>query len=407
MAKFNSDVYVVATARTPVGSFHGALSSFSATELGSLAIKGVLERVPQIKPDCVDEVVFGNVLSANLPLLRQSLGQNPARQCAIGAGLDASVVCTTVNKVCASGTKSIILGAQAIGLGVADVVVAGGTESMSNAPHYATSIRKGTKFGNVTLADGVLRDGLTDAYDSAHMGLQAEECSSDHDCSRQQQDDYAAESYKRAQKAVGDGLFAEEILPVTVPGGRGKPDIIIDQDEEVKKFDPEKMKTVKPAFLPSKGTVTAANASPLSDGAAAVVLVSEKKLNELGLKPLARIRGWGEAAQTPSKFTVAPALAIPKALSHSGITQDDIEAFEINEAFSVVALVNTKLLGLQPDKVNINGGAVAIGHPLGASGARIVNTLMSVLKQRSSKFGCVGICNGGGGASAVVIENLQ
>ncbi|OAP63248.1 acetyl-CoA C-acetyltransferase [Fonsecaea erecta] len=394
-------VYVVAVARTPVGSFLGSLSSLTAPQLGSHAIKAALERVPEIKPQDVEEVFFGNVLSANV-------GQNPARQCALGAGLGESTVCTTVNKVCASGVKAIVLGTQTIMTGNADIVVAGGAESMSNCPHYLPSMRTGVKFGNQTLVDGVLRDGISDAYGKQeHMGLQGEECARDHGFNREQQDDYAIQSYQRAQAAQKDGLFDFEIAPIQLPGARGKPGVTVDKDDEPKNLHIEKLRAIKPAFIPDGGTVTAPNASPLNDGAAAVVLVSEAKLQELKIKPLAKILGWGDAAKQPSKFTTAPALAIPKALKHAGIKQEDVDAFEINEAFSVVALANMKLLGLSADKVNLHGGAVAIGHPLGASGARIIATLLGVLKAKKGKIGCVGICNGGGGASALVLESLM
>ncbi|KAH0556208.1 erg10, acetyl-CoA C-acetyltransferase [Trichoglossum hirsutum] len=393
-------VYIVSAVRTPIGSFQGSLSSQSATQLGSIAIKGALEQVPGIKPEAVEEVFFGNVLSANL-------GQNPARQCALGAGLTESTVCTTVNKVCASGLKAIILGAQTIMTGNADIVVAGGTESMSNTPHYLPTLRIGAKFGDQALVDGVLKDGLTDAYKKEHMGLQAEECAQDHEFNREQQDDYAIQSYQRAQTAEKNGYFKAEIIPVEVPGGRGKPNVKVDKDDEPKNLNTEKLRAMKPAFLPGKGTVTAPNASPLNDGAAALILVSAAKLRELNLKPLAQILGWGDAAKPPSKFTTAPSLAIPKALAHAKIDKTEVDAFEINEAFSVVALANTKLLELHADKVNIHGGAVALGHPLGCSGARIVVTLLGVLRQTKGKIGCAGICNGGGGASAIVIEMLE
>ncbi|KIV91714.1 hypothetical protein PV10_06227 [Exophiala mesophila] len=393
-------VYIVAVARTPVGSFLGSLSSLSATQLGSHAIKSALERVPEIKPSDVEEVFFGNVLSANL-------GQNPARQCALGAGLEPSTVCTTVNKVCASGLKSIVLGAQTIITGNADIVVAGGAESMSNVPHYLPNLRTGAKFGNQSLVDGVLKDGLTDAYGKKeHMGLQAEECAQDHVFNREQQDDYAIKSYEKAQAAQKEGLFDWEIAPVQLPGARGKPGVTVDKDDEPKNLNADKLRSIKPAFIPDGGTVTAPNASPLNDGAAAVVLVSEAKLKELNIKPLAKILGWGDAAHQPSKFTTAPALAIPKALKHAGVSQDQVDAFEINEAFSVVALANMKILGLSADKVNLHGGAVAIGHPLGASGARIITTLLGVLKAKGGKVGAAAICNGGGGASALVLESL-
>ncbi|CAG8901869.1 unnamed protein product [Penicillium egyptiacum] len=393
-------VYIVSTARTPVGSFLGSLSSLTAPQLGAHAIKSAVERAEGINASDVEEVFFGNVLSAGV-------GQNPARQCAIGAGLTESTVCTTVNKVCASGLKAIILGAQTIMTGNADVVVAGGTESMSNTPHYLQTSRSGTKFGSQTLVDGIQKDGLTDAYGKQDlMGVAAEECAEDHGFNRAQQDDYAIRSYEKAQAAQKAGAFNYEIAPIEIPGFRGKPGVTVSQDEEPKNLNPEKLRAMKPAFIPGTGTVTAPNSSPLNDGSAAVVLVSEAKVKELGLKPIAKILGWGDAEQKPSKFTTAPALAIPKALKHAGVTQDSIDAFEINEAFSVVALANLKLLGLSEDKVNIHGGAVAIGHPLGASGARIVSTLLGVLSAKGGKLGCVGICNGGGGASALVIESI-
>ncbi|RDW87693.1 acetyl-coa acetyltransferase-like protein [Coleophoma crateriformis] len=393
-------VYIVSAVRTPVGSFLGSLSSLSATQLGGIAIKAAVERVPEIKPEQVEEVFYGNVLSANL-------GQNPARQCAIAGGLTEGVVCTTVNKVCASGMKAIILGAQTIMTGNADIVVAGGTESMSNVPHYLPTLRTGAKYGDQTLIDGVTKDGLTDAYDKLHMGMAGEECAADHSITREQQDEYAIKSYQKAQKATEAGLFKTEIVPVEVSGGRGKPNITIEKDDEVKNLNIEKLKAMRPAFKPNGGTVTAPNAAPLNDGAAAVVLVSEAKLKELGLKPLAKILGWGDAEQKPSKFTTAPALAIPKAIKHAKIDAASVDAYEINEAFSVVALANMKLLGLDESKVNVHGGSVAIGHPLGCSGARIITTLIGVLREQKGKIGVAGICNGGGGASAIVIESLQ
>ncbi|KAK1757397.1 Thiolase, N-terminal domain-containing protein [Echria macrotheca] len=393
-------VYIVSVARTPVGSFLGSLSSLSAIQLGSHAIKSAVERVPEIKPEDVEEVFFGNVLSANL-------GQAPARQCAINAGLSEAVVCTTINKVCASGLKAIILGAQTIMTGNASIVVAGGTESMSNTPHYLPNLRTGVKYGEQTLVDGVQNDGLRDAYGKKElMGLQGELCSQDHSITREMQDEYAIKTYQKAQAATEAGVFTE-IAPIEVSGGRGKPAIKIDRDEEVKNLNIDKLKTVRPVFIPNGGTVTAANAAPINDGAAAVVLVSEEKLKELGIKPIAKILGWGDAAQQPARFTTAPALAIPKAIKHAGLKPEDVDFYEINEAFSVVALANMKLLGLSEDKVNVFGGSVAIGHPLGCSGARIVTTLTSVLREKKAKIGCAGICNGGGGASALVIENLQ
>lgn len=303
--------------------------------------------------------------------------------------------------------KAIILGAQTIMTGNASIVVAGGTESMSNTPHYLPTLRAGAKYGDQKLVDGVLNDGLTDAYAKEHMGLQGELCAADHGLSREEQDAYAIETYKRAQAAHAAGVFTAEIKPVEVSGGRGKPPVSVSIDEEVKNLNEAKLKTVRPVFKPSGGTVTAANAAPLNDGAAAVVLMSEAKVKELGVTPLAKIRGWGDAAREPERFTTAPALAIPKAIKHAGITPADVDFYEINEAFSVVALANMKLLNLTSDKVNVYGGSVAIGHPLGCSGARIVTTLTTVLREKKAKIGVAGICNGGGGASAIVIENLQ
>ncbi|TKA28224.1 hypothetical protein B0A50_04196 [Salinomyces thailandicus] len=391
-------VYILSATRTPVGQFLGSLAPLTAIQLGAQAIKSAVSRAG-IPPTDVEEVYFGNVLQANL-------GQNPARQCTIHAGLPESTVATTVNKVCASSVKALALGAQTILCGTAEVVVAGGTESMSNVPHYLPNMRTGAKFGNQTLVDGVAKDGLTDVYKNEHMGLQGEECASDHGFDRAQQDDYCIRSYKKAQQAQSAGKFDPEITPVTIPGSRGKPDTTVSTDDEPKNFNEAKTKTLKPSFQPQNGTVTAANASPLSDGAAALVLASEAYVQKHNLKPLAKILGWGDAAKNPSKFTTAPALAIPKALAHAGVAQDAIDAFEINEAFSVVALANMKLLGLEEAKVNLHGGAVALGHPLGASGARIVTTLLGVLRETGGKVGCAGICNGGGGASAIVVEKL-
>ena len=336
-----------------------------------------------------------------------SVGQAPARQCAINAGLSPATVCTTVNKVCASSLKAIILGAQTIMTGNASIVVAGGTESMSNTPHYMTNLRGGVKYGDGALVDGIQKDGLRDAYGKQElMGMQAELCSQTHEISREEQDEYAIKTYQKAQAAAEAGVFAE-IAPIQVSPGRGKPPVTVDRDEEVKNLDIARLKTARTVFIPKDGTVTAANASPINDGAAAVVLVSESKLKELGIKPLAKILGWGDAAHQPELFTTAPALAIPKAIKHAGLTDKDVDYYEINEAFSVVALANMKLLNLDPERVNVFGGSVAIGHPLGASGARILTTLVTVLKEKKAKIGCAGICNGGGGASALVIENLQ
>ncbi|KAK1595769.1 acetyl-CoA acetyltransferase [Colletotrichum navitas] len=360
-----------------------------------------VERVPQIKPEDVEEVFYGNVLSANL-------GQAPARQCALGAGLSQGVAATTVNKVCASGMKAIILGAQTIITGNADIVVAGGTESMTNTPHYLPVLRNGAKYGDQTLVDGVLKDGLTDAYGKKeHMGMAAELCAKEHDITREQQDEYAIDTYKKAQAATEAGVFSQEIAPIEVSGGRGKPNIKVDRDDEVKNLNVDKLKAMRPAFIPNGGTVTAPNAAPLNDGAAAVVLMSEAKVKELGVTPIAKIRGWADAAREPERFTIAPALAIPKAIKHAGLTEKDVDFYEINEAFSVVALANIKLLNLNPETVNVFGGSVAIGHPLGCSGARIVTTLSTVLREKKAKIGVAGICNGGGGASAIVIESLQ
>nr|POE49454.1 acetyl-coa acetyltransferase ia [Quercus suber] len=391
-------VYILSSVRTPVGMFQGSLASLSAVQLGSHAIKSAVERAG-IKPEEVEEVYFGNVLQAGL-------GQNSARQCTIKAGLREATVATTVNKVCASSIKAMAIAAQTILTGTADVVVAGGTESMSNVPHYLPNMRTGAKFGDQTLVDGVLKDGLTDVYKNEHMGLQGEECAADHGFGREESDEYCIRSYKKAQEAQEKGWFSEEIVPITIPGIRGKPDTVVDKDDEPKNFNEAKTKTLKTVFK-KDGTVTPANASPLSDGAAAVVLVSEAYVKEHDLKPIAKILGWGDAEQNPSKFTTSPALAIPKALKHAGISKDAIDAFEINEAFSVVALANMKLLNISEDKVNLHGGAVALGHPLGASGARIVATLLGVLKEKKTKLGCAGICNGGGGASAIVIERLE
>ncbi|KAL1916469.1 uncharacterized protein VTP21DRAFT_5660 [Calcarisporiella thermophila] len=391
------EVYIAAALRTPIGGFNGSLASLPATKLGSLAIEAALKKA-NIKPELVEEVIFGNVLSANL-------GQNPARQAAIGAGLSTSTVCTTVNKVCASGMKAIQLAAQTILLGNADVVVAGGMESMTNTPYYMPSARFGSKYGHQEMVDGIVKDGLTDVYNNCLMGIAAEKCAADHQITRVQQDDFAVESYRRAQAATENGYF-EEIIPVTVSGGRGKPDKTVTSDDEVSNLNELKLRAMRPAFQPNGGTVTAPNSSPLSDGAAAVVLVSGEKAKELGLQVVARIRGWGDAAQDPINFTTSPALAIPKAMKHAGITADQVDAYEINEAFSVVAVANMKLLGLSAEKVNLFGGAVAMGHPLGCSGARIVSTLLSVLRRKEGKIGVAGVCNGGGGASAMVVELL-
>lgn len=392
-------VYIVSTARTPIGAFQGALSSQTYSDLGAHAVRAALEKVPQIKPQDVEEILFGGVLQANV-------GQAPARQVALKAGLSEAVVATTINKVCASGMKAIILGAQTILTGNADIVIAGGAESMSNTPYYVPTARNGGRYGDVTMIDGIQKDGLLDVYEQKLMGVAAEKCAKDYDFSREDQDKYAIGSYKKAGEALKGGKFANEISPVTIKGVRGKPDVVISEDEEIKKFDEARVHTARAVFQKENGTVTGPNASKLNDGGAAVILVSEAKLKQLGLKPLARISGWGEAARNPIDFTVAPSLAIPKALKHANLSQDQIDFFELNEAFSVVGLANAKICGIPAEKLNAYGGAVAMGHPLGCSGARIVITLISVLSQEGGKIGLAGICNGGGGASAIVIEKI-
>ncbi|KAI9321590.1 acetyl-CoA acetyltransferase [Dichotomocladium elegans] len=391
------EVFIAGASRTALGGFNGSLASLSATKLGSIAIEGALKKA-NLPAEAVEEVVFGCVLSANL-------GQNPARQAALGAGLKDSTVATTVNKVCASGMKAVAMAAQSIILGNADVVIAGGMESMSNTPYYLPKQRFGATYGHAEVVDGVLKDGLTDVYNDYPMGVAAEECATRYGFTREQQDDYAIESYKRAQAAFAAGLYKDEIVPITVSGGRGKPDRIVDTDDEVGKLNEEKLRGVRPVFK-KDGTVTAPNASPLSDGAAALVLVSREAAEKYKLTLIAKVSGWGDAAQAPNLFTDAPSLAIPKAIKHAGLKPEDISYYEINEAFSVVALANLKLLNLPADKVNIHGGAVAMGHPLGCSGARIIVTLLSVLKQKGAKHGAAGVCNGGGGASAIVISRL-
>ncbi len=390
----NNDVVIVSAVRTPIGSFLGSLSSVSATQLGATAIKAALEKI-KLSPDKVDEVLMGSVLQANL-------GQAPARQAAIFAGIPDSVPCTTVNKVCASGMKAIMQAAQAIKCGDADVIVAGGMENMSSVPHYLNG-RSGQKLGNINLIDGMLKDGLTNVYDGKHMGTCGDLCATEHQFSREEQDAFAIESYNRSAKAWASGKFKDEVIPVEVPQRKGDP-ILITEDEEYKNVKMEKIPTLRPVFN-KDGTVTAANASTLNDGAAALVLMSSEKAKELNLSPLATIKGYADAALEPEWFTIAPAKAVPKALAKADVTIDAIDYFEFNEAFAVVGLANTKLLGLDAEKVNVNGGAVSLGHPLGCSGARIVVTLIHVLKQNNGKLGAAGICNGGGGASAIVIEN--
>ncbi|KAK6457144.1 acetyl-CoA acetyltransferase [Scheffersomyces xylosifermentans] len=393
-------VYIVATARTPIGSFQGQLSSLSYSDLGSHAVKAALEKVPQIKPEEVEEIFFGGVLQANV-------GQAPARQVALKAGLPDTIVATTINKVCASGMKAIILGAQTIMTGTADIVVAGGAESMSNTPYYLPAARSGARYGDSTLVDGIQKDGLLDVYEQKLMGVAAEKCASDHGFTRDHQDDFAISSYKKATEAQNNGKFDHEIAPVTIKGVRGKPDVVVSQDEEIKNFNEQRVRSARAVFQKENGTVTAPNASKLNDGGAAVILVSAAKLKELNLKPLARIAGWGEAARAPIDFTIAPSLAVPKALKHANITQDQVDYFELNEAFSVVGLANAKICSIDSEKLNVYGGAVAMGHPLGCSGARIVITLISVLQQEKGKYGVAGVCNGGGGASSIVIEKVD
>lgn len=389
------EVYIVGAARTPMGSFMGALSSIPASKLGSIAIKGALDKAG-IDPNVVNEVLMGNVLQAGG-------GQAPARQAALGAGISNEVPCTTVNKVCASGMKAIMQGAQSIMLGDNDVVVAGGMENMSMVPHYLDA-RNGKKFGDMKLVDGMLKDGLTDVYNATHMGNCADLCAKEYNFSREEQDAFAIESYTRAAKAWSEGKFNDEVVPVAIPQRKGDP-IMMSEDEEYKNVRMDKIPTLRPAF-DKAGTVTAANASTLNDGASAVVLMSKEKMEELGLKPLAKIVSFADAAQAPEWFTTAPAKALPKALAKAGLSTSDISFWELNEAFSVVGLANNKELGLDAAKVNVNGGAVAIGHPLGSSGSRIVITLMNVLAQNNGKYGAAGICNGGGGASAIVIERV-
>ena len=389
------EVVIVSVARTPIGSFLGSLSSIPAPKLGAIAIKGALDKI-KLKPEMVDEVFMGNVVSAGL-------GQAPAKQAAIYAGIPNTVPCTTINKVCSSGMKSIILAAQTIALGDAEIVVAGGMENMSLIPHYQHA-RKGNKFGAITMEDGLQKDGLVDTYDQVAMGVFAEDCATEYKFSREDQDAFAIESYNRAAKAWSEGKFNDEIVPVEVPQRRGEP-IIFSEDEEYKNVKMEKIPTLRAAFT-KDGTVTAANASTINDGGAALILMSADKAKELNITPLAKIKSYADASQEPKWFTTAPAKALPKALSKANIKIEDVDYFELNEAFSVVGLANTKILGLSPDKVNVNGGAVSLGHPLGVSGARIIIALTSILKQQNAKIGAAGICNGGGGASAMVIERI-
>ncbi|WP_417591954.1 acetyl-CoA C-acyltransferase [Owenweeksia hongkongensis] len=389
------DVVIVSAVRTAIGSFGGTLASIPATQLGSAAIKGALDKIG-LDPKEVQEVIMGNVLQAGL-------GQAPARQAALGAGLSVDVPCTTINKVCSSGMKAVMQAAQAIKSGDADVIVAGGMENMSAVPHYMDG-RNGQKLGDMKLRDGLLLDGLTDVYTRGHMGNCAELCAKDMEFSREEQDAFAIESYKRSAAAWEAGKFNDEVVPVTVPQRRGDA-IEFNHDEEYKNVKFEKIPQLRPVF-DKEGSVTAANASTLNDGAAALIIMSAEKAEELGLKPLAKITAYADAAQTSEWFTTAPAKAVPIALAKAGLDKDQIDFYELNEAFSVVGLANMKLLGIDASKTNVNGGAVSIGHPLGCSGARILVTLINVLKQNNGKYGAAGICNGGGGASAVVIESV-
>ncbi|RSK44854.1 acetyl-CoA C-acyltransferase [Hymenobacter perfusus] len=389
------EVVIVAAVRTPIGSFGGSLSSLSAVELGAIALKGALEKAG-VEAKEVEQVIMGNVISANL-------GQAPARQAAKKAGLPDTVECTTVNKVCASGSKAIMFAAQAIMLGQADVVLAGGMESMSNVPYYLDKARFGAKYGHGQMIDGLMKDGLWDPYHDFAMGVAADRTATHYGITREEQDAFAQQSYERSAAAAQAGKKKDEIVPVTI-SVRGKETVISD-DEEYTKADFAKFAGLKPAFG-KEGTVTAANASTLNDGAAAVLLMSREKAEELGVKPLARIRGFADAEQAPEWFTTTPALAIPKALKHAGVDASEVDFYEINEAFSVVSLANNKLLNLEGTNVNMYGGAVSLGHPLGASGARIVTTLLNVLQNEGGKIGVTGICNGGGGASSIVIEKL-
>jgi len=388
------EVVIVAAVRTPIGSFGGNLSSLSATKLGATAIKGAMEKAG-IDANIVDEVFMGNVLQANL-------GQAPARQAAIFAGLSQDVPCTTINKVCSSGMKSIMLAAQTIMCEDNDIVIAGGMENMSIVPHYFAKGRLGQKLGNMQLVDGLVSDGLTDVYNKTHMGVCAEKCASEMNFSRKEQDTFAIESYNRSASSWKEGKFSDEIVSVEVPQRRGDA-LIISEDEEYKNVRLEKIPSLRPVF-DKEGTITAANASTLNDGASALVLMSTEKATELNINPIAKIKSYADAAQEPEWFTTAPAKALPIALSKAGLSTSDVDYYELNEAFSVVGLVNMKILNLDPSIVNVNGGAVSLGHPLGSSGSRIIVTLINVLKQNGGKIGAAGICNGGGGASAMVIE---
>ena len=389
------EVVIVSVARTPIGSFMGSLSKIPAPKLGAIAIKGALDKI-NLNPNLIDEVFMGNVVSAGI-------GQAPARQAAIFAGIPDTVPCSTINKVCASGMKSVMLAAQSISLGDTEIVVAGGMENMSSIPHYLHG-RQGTKFGPTTLEDGMQKDGLVDAYDKVAMGVCADACATKYGFSREDQDAYAIQSYQRSSEAWKSGKFSDEIIPVEIPQRRGAPILMI-EDEEYKNVKMDKIPSLRAAFS-KEGTVTAANASTINDGGAALILMSTEKALELKLTPIAKIKSFADAAHEPEWFTTAPSKAIPKALSKANITIDDVDYFELNEAFSVVGLANMKILNLKSERVNVNGGAVSLGHPLGVSGARIIIALTSILKQNKAKIGAAGICNGGGGASAMIIESL-
>ena len=390
------EVFIVSAVRTPMGSFLGSLSTVPAPKLGSVAIKGALDKI-NLDPKLVQEVYMGNVLQAGE-------GQAPARQAALGAGLSNETPSTTINKVCASGMKAVMMAAQSIKAGDQNIIIAGGMENMSLVPHYFNA-RNATKLGDVKMQDGMLLDGLTDVYNKVHMGVCAEKCAAKYEISREDQDNFAIESYKRSAKAWSEGKFKDEIVPVEIPQRKGDP-IIFAEDEEYKSVNFDRISTLPTVFQKENGTVTAANASTLNDGASALVLMSKEKMEELGLKPLAKIVSYADAAHEPEWFTTAPSKALPIALEKAGLQICDIDFFEFNEAFSVVGLANNKILGLDANKVNVNGGAVALGHPLGSSGSRIIVTLINILKQNGGKYGAAAICNGGGGASAIVIENL-
>jgi acetyl-CoA C-acetyltransferase len=389
----SNDIVIVSAVRTPIGSFLGSLANIPATKLGEIAIKGALSKI-NLKPELVDEVLMGNVVQANN-------GQAPARQAAMGAGIPNTVPCTTINKVCASGMKAVMQAAQAIALGDAEIVVAGGMENMSMIPHYL-HLRKGQKFGPTQMVDGLQRDGLVDAFDNNAMGTYADLCATEHKISREEQDEFAIESYRRSAEAWKTGKFDDEVIPVEIPQRRGE-SIIMREDEEFKNINLDKISSLRPAFS-RDGTATAANSSGINDGAGAVILMTRKKAEELGLEILATIKGYADAAQEPERFATAPAKALPLALKKAKVSKEDIDFFEFNEAFSVVGIANTRLLSLDSNKINVNGGAVSLGHPLGCSGVRILITLINIMKQNNAKLGAAAICNGGGGASAMILE---